>query len=344
MEGARAGGGGGFIPNRRPTRAIVNNLHCFSPRFLQGSWLQRSGGWPGVWQKVKDAVHHTKMGFVLLWTETKIACGLMARILKGGVLTRRELKQVGRSSLRLPRSAYHDASSGSLRSANCPGHRFFPPVPASINRSSFPRPVPHRSCSACCRTCSGSCRSRCSSSCRRGRYSCRSRSRSFQTCCQPSSGTKQPRCGTSALALYPVALYVREGNVNHCPAPTVILTTHPILTLQEDKKRAQLKVKIEMARFLQEVSRNTLRGRRLCSRLRVFSLGGVLRVGPHERTNLNVNFDLWHRLLRIWRWSRWARESNRRRTPRRKFPHFLSCWTRYCFSYIAACRWQRRVH
>jgi LETM1 and EF-hand domain-containing protein 1 len=62
----------------------------------KGGWLHRSGGWPGVWQKVKDAVHHTKMGFVLLWTETKIACGLMARILKGGVLTRRELKQLQR--------------------------------------------------------------------------------------------------------------------------------------------------------------------------------------------------------------------------------------------------------
>lgn len=61
-----------------------------------GSWLQRQGGFSGLWQRIKNGVHHTKMGFILLWTETKIATGLVVQLVKGKSLSRRENRQLQR--------------------------------------------------------------------------------------------------------------------------------------------------------------------------------------------------------------------------------------------------------
>ncbi len=45
-------------------------------------------------QQTKEEIHHYKMGFKLLWADTRIAWGLFRQILRGESLTRREHRQV----------------------------------------------------------------------------------------------------------------------------------------------------------------------------------------------------------------------------------------------------------
>eukprot|EP00040_Diaphanoeca_grandis_P024711 m.136167 g.136167 ORF g.136167 m.136167 type:complete len:839 (+) comp29838_c0_seq2:312-2828(+) len=52
--------------------------------------------WRVMWGRIKNGVHHTKMGFKLLWTDTKIGTSLLRRVLHGEILTRRERNQLVR--------------------------------------------------------------------------------------------------------------------------------------------------------------------------------------------------------------------------------------------------------
>lgn len=52
---------------------------------------------PTLWQRIVKELKHYSDGFKLLYFETKIAYGLLKKVLRGETLTRRERRQVSRN-------------------------------------------------------------------------------------------------------------------------------------------------------------------------------------------------------------------------------------------------------
>lgn len=60
--------------------------------------LMTGAYWSHLWKVIKDEIHHYKVGFQLMWTDIRVATRLTFRVLNGYTLTRRERRQLIRTT------------------------------------------------------------------------------------------------------------------------------------------------------------------------------------------------------------------------------------------------------